>query len=41
LKIEDLNKNMAKAIVVLEQIENKKDVISSVKNLFKSKKSKV
>ncbi|NEN25395.1 hypothetical protein G3O08_18010 [Cryomorpha ignava] len=39
--IEDLNKNMAKAIVVLEQIENKKDVISSVKNLFKSKKSKV
>lgn len=39
--IDDLNKNMAKAIVVLEQIEDKKDVISSVKNLFKSKKSKV
>lgn len=36
--IEDLNRNMAKAIVILEQIENKKDVISSVRNLFKSKK---
>ena len=37
--IEDLNRNMAKAIVILEQIENKKDVISSVRNLFKSKKN--
>ncbi len=36
--IDDLNRNMAKAIVVLEQIENKKNVLSSVKNLFKSKK---
>lgn len=39
--IEDLNRNMAKAIVILEQIENKKDVISSVRNLFKSKKNSV
>jgi hypothetical protein len=39
--MEDLNRNMAKAIVVLEQIENKKDVISSVRNLFKSKKNSV
>lgn len=37
--IEDLNRNMAKAIIILEQIENKKDVISSVRNLFKSKKN--
>ncbi|WP_452602636.1 hypothetical protein [Pontimicrobium sp. MEBiC06410] len=39
--IEDLNRNMVKAIVILEQIENKKDVISSVRNLFKSKKNSV
>ena len=39
--IEDLNRNMAKAIIILEQIENKKDVISSVRNLFKSKKNSV
>ena len=39
--IEDLNRNMAKAILILEQIENKKDVISSVRNLFKSKKNSV
>jgi hypothetical protein len=39
--IEELNRNMAKAIVVLEQIENKKDVISSVKNLFRSKKNSI
>ncbi|MBY5957072.1 MotA/TolQ/ExbB proton channel family protein [Membranicola marinus] len=39
--IEDLNRNMGKAIVILEQIENKKDVISSVRNLFKSKKNSV
>ena len=36
--IGQLNQNMAKAIVVLEQIENKRDVLSSVKNLFKSKR---
>jgi len=41
LTIEDLNRNMAKAIVILEQIENKKDVISSVRNLFRSKKNSV
>lgn len=39
--LEDLNRNMAKAIVILEQIENKKDVISSVRNLFKPKKNSV
>lgn len=39
--IEDLNRNMAKAIVILEQIENKKDVISSVRNLFRSKKNSI
>ena len=39
--IEDLNRNMAKAIIILELIENKKDVISSVRNLFKSKKNSV
>lgn len=39
--IEELNRNMAKAIVVLEQIEHKKDVISSVKNLFRSKKNSI
>ena len=36
--IDDLNRNMAKSIAVLEQIESKKNVISSVKSLFKSKK---
>lgn len=36
--IDDLNKNMAKSIAVLEQIESRRNVISSVKNLFKSKK---
>lgn len=36
--IDDLNKNMAKSIAVLEQIESRRNVISSVKSLFKSKK---
>lgn len=36
--IDDLNKNMAKSIAILEQIEEKRNVVSSVKNLFKSKK---
>lgn len=36
--IDDLNKNMAKSIAVLEQIESKETVISSVKNLFRPKK---
>jgi hypothetical protein len=41
--IDDLNKNMAKSIAVLEQIEKRsfsnraKDLTSSIKNLFKSK----
>jgi hypothetical protein len=41
--IDDLNTNMAKSIVVLEQIEKRsfsnraKDITSSIKNLFKSK----
>ncbi|MBW2937542.1 MotA/TolQ/ExbB proton channel family protein [Aureisphaera sp. CAU 1614] len=35
LSIDELNQNMARAIIVLEQIENKKDLISKVKNLFK------
>lgn len=37
LAIDELNKNMAKSIAILEQIE-KKSVISTVKSLFKSKK---
>lgn len=37
--IEELNSNMTKAIVLLEQIENKNNVVSSFKNLFKSKKN--
>lgn len=42
--IDDLNKNMAKSIAVLEQIEKRsfsnraKDITTSIKNLFKSKK---
>lgn len=42
--IDDLNKNMAKSIAVLEQIEKRsfsnraKDITASFKNLFKSKK---
>lgn len=39
--IEDLNRNMAKAIVILEQIENKKDVVFSVRKLFQFKKNNV
>lgn len=36
--IDDLNKNMAKSIILLEQIERKRNVISSVKDLFKTKR---
>lgn len=39
--IEELNENMAKAIVILEHIENQKDVISSVKSLFRFKKKAI
>ena len=39
--IEELNGNMSKAIIILEQIENKKDITFSVRNLFRSKKNSI